>query len=408
MGLLRSEVESIDLTGVDLSDADLYVEGIPHALFARMRREASVHWSSVVGEPGFWSVMRHADIAAVNKDTETFSSWEGGTFISDALPLPIQRQLLINMDPPQHTEYRALLKKAFAVRPVEQLEPQIREIARKLIDGALAKGTFDLVDDIAAPFPFQVISELLRMPPEHQEKLVDWSLTMLGMEDPSVRPENFDPLKSFQERAGFFGELAEQRVSEPEKDLIGALATTELDGRRLQSMERTAFLSSLLVAGTGGIRSSYSGGMLALTERPDQYERLRADPALIPSAVEEFVRWVTPTMYFRRTAMRDTEIRGVPVRSGEKVVLWFASGNRDEDVFAEANRFDIARDPNDHQGFGAGGPHYCFGSVLARLELRVLLEETLDRIPPLELAGTVDHTRSSMSNSLRTMPVRPR
>jgi cytochrome P450 len=152
------------------------------------------------------------------------------------------------MDPPKHTAYRTLLKTVFAVRPVEQLEPQIREIARKLIDDALAKGTFDLIDDIAAPFPFQVISELLRVPPEHQKKLVEWSLTMLGMEDPSARPENFDPLKSFQERATFFGELAEQRMSEPEEDLIGALATAELDGRRLESVECTAFLSSLLVA----------------------------------------------------------------------------------------------------------------------------------------------------------------
>lgn len=401
--------ETVDLAEVDLSDPDLFADGIPHALFARMRREAPVHWNPLPDEPGFWSVLRHEDIATVSKDTETFSSWQGGTMIREAtLPVPVARQMMLNMDPPQHTAYRAIVSTAFTKDRIAQLESHVRELASNLIDRALEKGEFDLVADIAEPLPLQVISELLGVGPEHYGKLAEWAGASAGFDDPRLRPEGFDPRQSFAERTVFFNGLAQQRLREPKDDLVTALTQAELDGRQLDEVQVGGFLSLILVAGSDTTRHCYSGGMLAMIEHPDQYERLKADRSLAPVAVEEFVRWVTPFTHFRRTATRDTEIRGVPIRAGDKVVTWLASSNRDEDVFTEPERFDIGRNPNPHQGFGGGGPHYCLGSGLARLELRVLLEETVDRIPALELAGAADRVRSSFLTGLYALSVRSR
>jgi cholest-4-en-3-one 26-monooxygenase len=401
--------ETVDLAEVDLSDPDLFADGIPHALLARMRREAPVHWNPLPDEPGFWSVLRHEDIATVSKDTETFSSWQGGTMIREAtLPIPVARQMMLNMDPPQHTAYRAIVSTAFTKDRIAQLEPHVRELASNLIDRALEKGEFDLVADIAEPLPLQVISELLGVGPEHYGKLAEWAGASAGFDDPRLRPEGFDPRQSFAERTAFFNGLAQERLREPKDDLVTALTQAELDGRRLDEVQVGGFLSLILVAGSDTTRHCYSGGMLAMIEHPDEYERLKADRSLAPVAVEEFVRWVTPFTHFRRTATRDTEIRGVPIRAGDKVVTWLASSNRDEDVFTEPERFDIGRNPNPHQGFGGGGPHYCLGSGLARLELRVLLEETVDRIPALELAGAADRVRSSFLTGLYALSVRPR
>jgi len=403
-----SDEAIVDLGEVDLSDPDVFAGGTPHDLFTRMRQEQPVSWNPMKGEPGFWSVVRHDDIAAISRDTETFSSWQGGTMISDGtIPVPVARQMMLNMDPPEHTAYRALVNTVFTARRVAHLESHIRDIARNLIDAALAKGDFDLVADIAVPLPVQVIAELLGVPPEHYDKLAEWAGASAGFDDPRLRPADFDQQQSFIERIQFFHGLAQQRMSEPQDDVVTALTQAELDGRRLNEFEIGSFLSLILVAGTDTTRNCYSGGMLAMIEHPDQRERLSADPSLIPGAVEEFVRWVTPFRHFRRTATRDTEIRDVPVKAGDKVVTWFASSNRDEDVFTESQRFDVARDPNRHQGFGAGGPHYCLGSGLARLELRILLEETIARVPPLELAGEPDRVRSALLNALHALPVRP-
>jgi cholest-4-en-3-one 26-monooxygenase len=404
---LTSE-ETVDLAEVDLSDPDLFAGGPPHTLFERMRREAPVRWNPISDGPGFWAAVRHEDIAAISKDPETFSSWLGGTMISEkTLPLPVARKMMINMDPPQHTAYREIVSTAFTSRRVAHLEPHIREIARNLIDAALEKGDFDLVNDIALPLPIQVIGELLGVAPEDHGKLAEWAGASAGFDDPRLRPEGFDPQQSFIERTIYFNELAQDRIKEPRDDLVTALTQAELDGQRLTEEQLGGFLSLILVAGSDTTRNVYSGGMLAMIEHPDQWERLRADRELVPSAVEEFVRWVTPFTHFRRTATRDTEIRGVQVRSGDAVVTWFTSGNRDEDVFSEPFQFDVARENNRHQGFGGGGPHYCLGAGLARLELRVLIEETVDRVPQLELAGPPDRVRSALLNALHSLPVRP-
>ena len=404
---LTSE-ETVDLAEVDLSDPDLFAEGPPHTLFERMRREAPLRWNPIPDEPGFWAAVRYEDIAAISKDPETFSSWLGGTMISEkTLPVPVARQMMINMDPPQHTAYREIVQTAFTARRVAHLEPHIREIVRNLIDAALEKGDFDLVNDIALPLPIQVIGELLGVAPEYHGKLGEWAGASAGFDDPRLRPEGFDPQQSFIERAVFFNELAQDRIKEPREDLVTALTQAELDGQRLTQEQLGGFLSLILVAGSDTTRNVYSGGMLAMIENPDQWERLRADRSLVPAAVEEFVRWVTPFTHFRRTASRDTEIRGVPVKSGDAVVTWFTSGNRDEDVFSDPFQFDVARDPNPHQGFGGGGP-----ALLPRCRPRstrasVLIEETVDRVPTLELAGPPDRVRSALLNALHSLPVRP-
>jgi cholest-4-en-3-one 26-monooxygenase len=287
------------------------------------------------------------------------------------------------------------------------MEPHIRAIAAELIDAALAKGEFDIVKDIAVPLPLQVICEMLGVPPEDYGQLASWTSRAAGFDDTQMRAEGDDGLQVFAEGMTYFHEIGELRRQEPQDDLVTALQEADIDGRQLTPIELTAFLGLLAVGGTDTTRNSFSGGMLALIENPEERKRLAADPALIPTAVEEVVRWVTPFTHFRRTATRDTEIRGVPIAAGDKVVMWYASSNRDEDVFHHPERFDVGRDPNRHQGFGGGGRHFCLGAGLARLELRVLLEEALERMPPLELAGEPERVRSSWLSALHSLAVRP-
>jgi cholest-4-en-3-one 26-monooxygenase len=395
---------------VDLSDPDVFADGIPHELFTQMRAADPVHWNAMPDEPGFWAVTRHDDIAAISRDTDTFSSWEGGTMIRDdaVVPLDIWRNAMLNMDPPQHTEYRALVNTVFTARHVADLEPHIRAIARRLIDAAVAKGEFDVVEDIAVPLPLQVIAEMLGVDEVDYPKLVDFTSRAAGFDDRTLRGAGeADGMQVFLDGMAFFHEIGQQRLREPQDDLVTALQATEVEGRKLTEIELTAFLGLLAVGGTDTTRNSFAGGMLALIEHPDQRRRLLDDPSLIAPAVEEVIRWVTPFTHFRRTATRDAEIRGVPVAAGDKVVMWYASSNRDEAVFEDPFAFDVGRDPNRHQGFGGGGKHFCLGAGLARLELKVLLEEALARMPELELAGPVRRVRSAWLTALHQLPVRP-
>ena len=291
--------------------------------------------------------------------------------ISDkTLPVPVARQMMINMDPPQHTAYREIVSTAFTARRVAHLEPHIREIVRNLIDGALEKGEFDLVADIAEPLPIQVIGELLGVAPEHHGKLAEAGASA-GFDDPRLRPEGFDPQQSFIERTVFFNELAEQRRREPQDDLVTALTQAELEGQKLNGAAARWVPLADPRRGERHHPQLLLGGMLALIEHPDEYERLRADRELVPTAVEEFVRWVTPFTHFRRTATRDTELRGVPIKSGDKVVTWFASSNRDEEAFDDPSRFDVGPRPQPPPGIrrrrttttsGSASPDSSFAS----------------------------------------------
>ena len=394
---------------VDLADPDLYADGIPHDVFAELRREDPVHWNPLPDEPGFWAVTRYDDIAAISRDTETFSSWLGGTMIRDesVVPLDIWRQTMLNMDPPQHTQYRALVNTAFTARRVADQEAQIRRLAAGLIDAALAKGEFDLVRDVAVPLPLKVIADMLGVPPQDYAQLAEWTSRAAGFDDELLRSADDDGMALFMEGIAFFYELAEQRKVEPQDDLLTALLNADVDGRNMTEVELTAFLGLLAVGGTDTTRNSFAGGMQALIEHPDQWERLVADPSLIPTAVEEIIRWVTPFTHFRRTATRDAEVGGVRIEEGQKVVMWYAASNRDASAFEDPDRFDVGRDPNHHQGFGGGGKHFCIGAGLARLELRVMLEEAVARLPRLELAGRPKRVRSAWLSALHELPVRP-
>lgn len=401
------DVGDIDLAKVDISDSNLYVDGIPHALFARMRREAPVRWNPMPDEPGFWAVVKHQDIAAISRDTETFSSYRGGTMIRDEaiFPLSISRFIMLNMDPPLHTDYRTLAHGIFTARRVAEMESEVRRIARHLLEAALDKGDFDLVADVAIPLPSRVFAEILGLGKAEEAKLVEWISRAASFDDTQPQVDGESGLDVFMEGASFLAELVEQRRREPGEDLITMLMDAKIGGRRLNDVELTAFLGGMTIAGTDTTRHCFSGGMLALIEHPDEWRVLKADPSLVTTAVEEVIRWVTPALHFRRTATCDTELRGVPIREGEKVVLWYASSNRDEDVFASADRFDVRRADNPHQGFGGGGRHFCLGAGLARLELRVLLEEAIVVFSRLELAGQPSHVRSSWLSALDELPV---
>lgn len=394
-----------DLEQVDLSDPELYANGIPHALFARMRREAPVRWNPMRDEPGFWAVTRHEDIAAIGRDPETFSSYVGATRIRDdaVISVDIAHYQMINMDPPRHTTYRAHIDPAAAHRRVAELEPHLREVARERIEAALSKGELDLVADVAAPLPYAAMARLFGIADADLPRVIEWTERIAGFDEALIRENGTDVLI---EAAEYLIQLVAEHRARPQDDLLSDIMAFEVDGELLTDVEVIAFLIGVTVAGHDVTPAVFSGGMLALMEHPDQRQALEDDPGLVPAAVDEMVRWVSPINYYRRTATRDTEVRGVPIREGEKVVLWYASGNRDEDVFEDPDRFDIRRDPNPHQGFGGGGQHSCLGAGLARLQLRVLLEESMRLMPRLELAGAPVRVRSSFASSLAELPVR--
>jgi cytochrome P450 len=393
----------VDLEMVDLMDEDLFDDGPPHELFARMRAETPVRWNPIADGDGFWSLTRAADIAKVSKDPATFSSERRGVFVREGMPMPLDvlNQVILGMDPPRHTKYRGIVQKAFTPRIVAQQEQQIRGRIAGLIDAVCERGECDLVSALSVELPLQVIAEMLGVPQEDRQRLFDWTLQIeQAVDDPTVSgPEALGQIGLYLAAA-----VAERR-EQPADDLVTALISAEVDGEQLNDFEIAAMFALLMFAGNDTTRNTISGGALALMENPDQRQRLLDDPSLIDFAVEEILRWVTPVMWFRRTATIDTEIRGEPVKEGDKVVLWYVSGSRDEDVVAEPMRFDVTRDVH-HNAFGGGGRHFCLGAPLARLELKLVFREILQRLPDMELAGPVGRTRSNWVNGFTSMPVR--
>jgi linalool 8-monooxygenase len=313
----------------------------------------------------------------------------------------VLNQVILGMDPPRHTKFRGIVQKAFTPRIVAQQEEQIRHRIAGLIDAVCEDGECDLVSALSVELPLQVIAEMLGVPQEDRQKLFDWTLQIeQAVSDPTVSgPEALGQIGMY-----LAGIVAERR-NKPADDLVTALITAEVDGEQLNDLEIAAMFALLMFAGNDTTRNTISGGALALMENPDQRQRLVDDPALLEFAIEEILRWVTPVMWFRRTATIDTEIRGVPVKEGDKVVLWYISGSRDEDLVADPLRFDVTRDVH-HHAFGGGGRHFCLGAPLARLELKLVFPEILRRLPDLELAGPVGRTRSNWVNGFTSMPVR--
>ncbi|HUQ40005.1 MAG TPA: cytochrome P450 [Acidimicrobiales bacterium] len=397
---------------VDLSDPQTYVAGVPHDWFAHLRAHDPVHWQPAAhAAPGYWALTRYDDVVTVSRDPSVFSSFEGTALLEDMRPegLWLMRQQLIHMDPPDHTNLRKIVNHGFTPRMIRQLGEHVAEITAAIVDAVAPKGECDFVTEIAAELPLQVIAELLGVPHEDRWKLFDWSNRLIGLEDPEYGGGEVDAGAALMEMFMYAAELAQDRRSSPRDDIVSVLVHAEVEGAKLTDTEFNMFFFLLVIAGNETTRNLLSGGMLALCEHPDQRARLATESQraeLLPKAVEEMLRWVTPVMYFRRTALRDTVVGGQEVKAGERVVMYYGSANRDEAVFGPtASAFDVGREPNNHVAFGFG-THFCLGASLARLEIRTAFEEVLRRMPDLEVAGPVERLRSNLINGIKHLPVR--
>ena len=403
------------ITPIDLSHPESFRDGFPHGYFRGLRREAPVFWNEgeyvppelpIEPGPGFWVLSKYEDIKHVSKNPLLFASTPS-FLIQD--PVSEEAQLappsLIGMDPPGHARYRKLVSSGFTTREIASQEPHHHAIVESILDRVATKGECDFVTDIAAELPLQVICELLGLPGEDRHKVFEWSNSLIGSEDPEYRLPPEEVRQAAIQMFVYANTLAEERLQNPKSDLMSRMLHGRVDGERLTTPEFDSFFMLLAVAGNETTRNLISHGMLLLLDHPDARRRLIEEPELIPSAVEEMLRFRPPVMYFRRTATRDTEIRGQKIRSGEKLTLWYASANRDEEVFPHPDVFDIDRSPNDHLAFGIG-QHFCLGSHLARLELRVMFEHLLRRLPDIELTGPVEYLRSHFLDGVKHMPVR--
>ena len=393
------------LEQIDIIDPGLFADGPPHELFAQMRAEAPVRWNETADGIGFWSVTREADVAAVSRDTDTFSSHAGGIFLNpdQVIPLELTRNLLLFKDPPEHTKYRLILQTAFVPNTVKRLEPQIRARVTQVIDAVIEAGSCDFVTDIAVPVPLAVLADLMGLPHEDLPRLKRWTDEI---EEAQISSESAAALETFAQMGGYLAEQIERQAEARTESLVTTLRAAEVDGERLTDAEILVFFGLLVFAGNDTTRNTASSGMLALLQHPEQWRMLCEDAGLIPQAVEEILRWTSVVNYFARTATRDTGLGGQKISAGDKVVIWYTSASRDEQVHQDPQRFDITRANQSHKAFGGGGRHFCLGAGLARLELRVLFEELTRRMPDLAPAGPVTRLSSSWANSLTSMPVR--
>jgi cholest-4-en-3-one 26-monooxygenase len=407
--------------GGDVEDAlvlerEHWVSGPPQELFKRMRGQCPVHWTSEVTElpqaKGFWSVTRADDVYTVSRDWQTYSSELGGVVVIDEVfPIELARAMFIGMDPPKHDRLKALFQAGFTPKRIAAHEEEIREIVVKVLDRLEGRETCDLVTDVAQPAVSRVIGSFMGIPEEDDAAWAELMNMALAANDPDYSPSIDDVEAVIQEAiqqvfARCSALIAERREN-PTDDLTSVLVHAEVEGERLEEHEIVMGFFLLVAAGNDSTKATYSSAMRALMENPDQRQLLVDDPSLVPGAVEEALRMFPAFAHFRRTATEDTELAGQPIKKGEKVVMWYASSNRDEDRYEDPDRFDVLRNP-DHQAFGAGGRHFCLGTALARLELKVLLEETLARYPNLELAGTPTYVESAFLNQLKSLPVRLR
>jgi cholest-4-en-3-one 26-monooxygenase len=316
-----------------------------------------------------------------------------------------QTLMMLNMDPPMHTRYRRLVNKGFTPRMVRDLEAKIEEFADQIIDAVCERGTADFVEEMSAELPLMVIAELLGVPLEDRRQVFDWSNKMIGSADAEFQTDEGVPQQVAMELFAYADQLTAERRAQPREDLLSILTTAEVEGEVLTQLEIDLFFMLLAVAGNETTRNLMSGGMTAFFEHPDQWQRLLADRSLLPTAAEEMLRYVTPVMHFRRDVVADVELGGQQLKAGEKVVFWHISANRDETIFDDPDRFDIGRDPNNHIAFGGGGPHFCLGANLARMEIRVMFDRLAARLPDIHQDGPVQRLRSNFINGTKHLPV---
>lgn len=391
-----------------LWDPDLYAGGIPHELFARLRVEDPVHWQDEPDGSGFWAVMRHADVREVNRDAETYSSARGGYLLEDHPEehLEMFRMQMIGMDAPEHTRNRRMINRGFTPRRIDAMDSHLRDLARGIVDNIADKGEVDFVSEVAAELPLLVICELMGVPVEDRARIFELTNSLIGFDDPDFQTTPEAGQEAMAEMYLYAHGLVADRRDNPRDDIVSTLVHKEVDGERLSEAEIDVFFLLLAVAGNETTRNATAQGMHALLTYPDQLAVLEADRSLLAStATEEILRWATPVIQFRRTATRDTELGGKHIAAGDKVVMYYSSANRDEAVFEDPHRFDVRRSPNDHLAFGGGGPHYCLGANLARMELRILFDELLARLTNFELAGEVRLLRSNFINGIKELPV---
>ena len=400
----------IDLENVLVGERELWRDGPPDALFARMRGECPVHWTARVSElpkqEGFWSITTAEDVHTVSRDWRTYSSERGGVSMEGAAPLKLRQANFIGMDPPKHDRLKALFQVGFTPKRIAAHEQAIRTTVTGVLDRLDGRKTCDLVADVAQPVVSRVIGSFMGVPPEEDEAWARLINALLAVNDPDLNPEG---AKRGSEARGAelferCGKLIAERRAHPTDDLTSVLVHAEVDGQRLSDREIVMGFFLLMAAGNDSTKATYCSGMRALMENPDQRRLLLEDPALIPSAIEESLRMFPAFAHFRRTATCDTELHGQKIKEGEKVVMWYVSSNRDETVYEDPDRFEVRRNP-EHQAFGAGGRHFCLGTALARLELKILFEETLKRYPAMELAGAPTVVESIFVNQLKTLPV---
>ena len=397
----------IDLSRVDIFDIDLFRNGPPHEVLAEMRKENPVRWCPFADD-GMWALTGYREIAAVSRDTKTFSSARKGVMPNpdQGLPLNLMQSFMILKDPPDHDKYRKIVQSVFHPRTVATLEPEVRRIVTQAIDDVIGRGTCDFVADLATPLPLRVLAELLiGMSPGDVPQFERW---MQEVEDAIVLGyEGGMATDTFLALAGFLQEQIRVQTERGDEDsVVMRLQRTEVDGDRLSYDEVFVIFGMLSVAAIDTTRNTIATGMLALLQHPDQLQRLSADPALLPGAIEEILRWTSVVNYFCRTATQDTKIREQPIAEGERVIMWYSAGCRDEAVFEDPQRFDIARrNASEHQAFGGGGKHICLGASLARLELRVFFDELLRRLPDIEVTGEPELLVSNFIHGIKRMPV---
>jgi cholest-4-en-3-one 26-monooxygenase len=408
-------INALAIQGIDLNDLGTFEAGIPHDQFKRLRNEAPVYRHEGAGnEEDFWCITKHADLKYISKRPLTFSSEQQGALFRDpdAESLPMLQQIMLNMDPPRHRIYRAIINKAFTPRMVVNMEARVDKMIEQIINRVCERGACDFVDDLAAPLPMQVICEMVGVPEEDRRSIYELGNRMVGFDDPELNPdgtweepqEDSELMGASAEMFLYAAKLKAKFQNSNEDNLATALLNAEVDGQKLTDMEFNSFFLILAIAGNETTRTVTSNGMIQLIRHPDQRDRLLKDPSLLNTAVEEILRFEPAVSCFRRTAMKDVEIRGTRIAEGDKIMLWYPAVNRDEEVFDDPDTFDIGRNPNDHLSFGIG-EHFCLGSNLARMELRKIFAALMKRLPDIEFASPPRRLRSNFVNGVKEMQV---
>jgi cytochrome P450 len=408
-----TDQDQTPLEQLRVGDGVNFADGPPHAMFRRLRSECPIHWSEGIteypSEDGFWSVTTANDVFEVSRDWQTFSSEVGGFTATKktGLSLEMQQAMFIGMDPPKHDRLKALFQRGFTPKRIAEHEDAIRAITIEVLDRLDGRETCDLVNDLAQPVVARVIGSFMGLTPEDDAAWARLMNAIVVAGDPDATPEGADSVMENEVPEVFArcGRLIAERRAAPTDDLTSVLVHAELDGQGLEDHEIVMGFLLLMAAGNDSTKATYCSGMLALMEHREQLQKVVEDPALVPGVVEESLRMFPAFAHFARTATRDTQLHGQAIREGEKLVMWYPSSNRDETRYEDPDRFDVTRN-SEHQAFGAGGRHFCLGTALARLELQILIEETLARFPKIEIAGTPTYVESAFASQLKTLPVR--